>query len=157
MGALYPPNWLHAALPTQTAFLVLATLHVALAALLAGALARALGAGGWGAAVAGLAYASSLQVVATIWSPPTHYAAAWAPGVLLAVDRVIARPEPRRAVALAVAVAMSLLSGWPYTFAMLGAGGESSTPARSSQPRRCAPVAFPGAARWRSSSAPSRA
>jgi hypothetical protein len=119
VGALYPPNWLHAALPTQTAFLVLATFHVALAALLAGALARALGAGGWGAAVAGLAYASSLQVVATIWSPPTHYAAAWAPGLLLAVDRVIARPEPRRAVGLAVAAAMSLLSGWPYTFAML--------------------------------------
>ena len=118
VGALYPPNLLHAVLPAQTAFFVLATLHVALAALLAGALARALGAGGWGAAVAGLAYASSIHVVTTIWTPPTHYAAAWAPGVLLAVDRVIARPTPRRAAGLALVVAMSLLSGWPYTLAM---------------------------------------
>jgi hypothetical protein len=118
VGALYPPNWLHALLPAQTAFLVLAALHVALAVALAGALARALGAGGWGGAVAGLAYAGSLQFVVTIWSPPTHYALAWAPGVLLAVDRILARPTRRRIVALAVVVAMSLLSGWPYTFAM---------------------------------------
>ena len=118
VGALYPPNWLHAVLPVQTAFVVLAALHLALAVVFTGVFARALGAGGWGGAVAGLAYASSLQVVGSIWSPPTHYAAAWAPGLFLAVDRLIARPTLRRTVALAVVVGMALLSGWPYTFAM---------------------------------------
>ena len=118
VGALYPPNFLHGVLPAQTAFLVLAALHLGLAVVLAGALAASLGAGPWGGALAGIAYASSLQVVGAIWSPPTHYAAAWAPGLLLTVDRVIARATARRTVALAVAIAMSLLSGWPYTFAM---------------------------------------
>jgi hypothetical protein len=122
VGALYPPNFLHALLPAQTAFLVLAALHLLLSFVLAGALASALGAGGLGSAVAGLLYASSLQLVGAIWSPPTYYAAAWAPGVLLAVDRVIARASPRRAVALALAVAMPLLSGWPYTLALAALG-----------------------------------
>jgi hypothetical protein len=122
VGALYPPNLLHALLPAQTAFLVLAGLHLLLSFVLAGALASALGAGALGSAVAGLAYASSLQLVGAIWSPPTYYAAAWAPGVLLAVDRVIARASPRRAVALALAVAMPLLSGWPYTLALAALG-----------------------------------
>lgn len=122
VGALYPPNLLHALLPAQTAFLVLAALHLLLSFSLAGALASALGAGAVGSAVAGLAYASSLQLVGSIWSPPTQYAAAWAPGVLLAVDRTIARASGRRAVALALVVAMSLLSGWPYTFALAALG-----------------------------------
>ncbi len=118
-GVLYPPNLLHAWLPAQTAFLALACLHVGLSVLLAGGLAGALGAGRWGGAVAGLAYATSLQVVGTIWSPATHYAAAWAPGVLWAVDRSLEHPSPARAAVLAIAVGLSLLSGWPYTFAMV--------------------------------------
>jgi hypothetical protein len=119
VGALYPPNLLHAWLPADTAFLWLAFLHVALSAVLAGGLASSLGAGRLGAAVAGLAYASSLQVVGTIWSPATHYAASLAPGVLWGVDRVLAHPSLRRGAMLAAAVALSLLSGWPYTFAMV--------------------------------------
>jgi len=118
-GVLYPPNLLHAWMPAQTAFLVLAVLHVGLAALLAGGLAGALGAGRWGSAVAGLAYATSLQVVGTIWSPATHYAAAWAPGVFWAVDRSLEHPVPARAAVLAAAIGLALLSGWPYTFAMV--------------------------------------
>ncbi|MEE8476131.1 MAG: hypothetical protein V3T01_12295 [Myxococcota bacterium] len=120
VGALYPPNLLHGLVSAQTAFLVLAALHLGLAVILAGALAASLGAGPWGGALAGIAYASSLQVVGAIWSPPTHYAAAWAPGVLFTVDRVIARATARRIVAMAAAIAMSLLSGWPYTFVMSG-------------------------------------
>ena len=119
VGALYPPNLLHAWLPADTAFLWLALLHVALSVVLAGGLAVALGAGGLGAAVAGLAYASSLQVVGTIWSPATHYAASWAPGVLWGVDRVLAHPSLRRGAALAAAVALSLLSGWFFGLSLL--------------------------------------
>jgi Bacterial membrane protein YfhO len=117
-GVLYPPNALHAWLPTQSAFVVLAALHLALAAVLAGAWSRALGAPALGCAAAGLLYASSLQLWSGVWAPPTLYAAAWAPGVLLAVDRVASRPSARWAAALAGTLAMQILCGWPYAVAM---------------------------------------
>jgi hypothetical protein len=117
-GVLYPPNWLHLLLPVQPAFAVLAAAHLVLAALLAGALARALGAGPFGAAAAGLLYAGSLELWGAVWAPPTLYAAAWAPGVLLAVDRIAVRASFGGAAALAVVLALQLLAGWPYTVAM---------------------------------------
>jgi hypothetical protein len=117
-GVLYPPNWLHLIVPTQPAFAALAAAHLALAALLAGALARALGAGPFGAATAGLLYAGSLQLWGAAWTPPTLYTAAWAPGVLLAVDRVVVRPSFGGAASLALVLALQLLVGWPYTVAM---------------------------------------
>ena len=123
VGVLYPPNALHALLPVQTAFLVLAALHLGLAMLLAGMLARALGAGTAGSVLSGLAYAGSVQVIGAIWSPPVQYAAAWAPGLFLAVDRVAARPGARPALGLALTLALALLTGWPYgvAIACLGA------------------------------------
>lgn len=118
VGVLYPPNWLHALLPATTAFVALAALHVALAVLLAGGLATALGAGGLGAAVAGLVYATSFNTAGSVWTPPVHYASAWAPGILWAVDRVAARPDARRITGFAVSLALALLAGWPYVVAM---------------------------------------
>ncbi|MFQ5417401.1 MAG: methyltransferase domain-containing protein, partial [Myxococcota bacterium] len=79
VGALYPPNWLHALLPAPTAFLLLAVLHLALAAFAAGLLASALGAGALGSTVAAIVYAGSWKAVASIYSPPVQYAGAWAP------------------------------------------------------------------------------
>lgn len=120
-GVLYPPNWLHALhgwLPVQTVFLWLAVLHLALAVFLTGGLAQALGAGALGGTLAGVSYASSLQVVGTIWSPPVLYSAAWAPGILWAVERCVARPSGRAAAALAAVLGVSLLTGWPYTVAI---------------------------------------
>jgi hypothetical protein len=78
VGALYPPNWLHALLPTQPAFAALAALHLALAVFGAGALAAALGADVFGAALAGIAYATSLRVLGELWTPPPLYTSAWA-------------------------------------------------------------------------------
>jgi hypothetical protein len=118
-GVLYPPNLLHALLPVQAAFLVLAFLHLALAVVLAGVLASALGATAAGSAVAGLAYGTSLSLVGFIWVPPLLYAAAWAPGALLAVDRSIARASARGATAVALSFALMLLAGWPFIFAMV--------------------------------------
>lgn len=118
VGALYPPNALRAWLPAHRATLVLDALHIGLAVLLAGGLAAALGAGRAGSVLAGLAYGSSLQIVGRCWSPPLLFAATWAPGVLLAVDRLAARPSARWAVALAATIALSLLSGWPQTTAL---------------------------------------
>jgi hypothetical protein len=124
VGVLYPPNALHALVPVQTAFVALAALHLGLAVLLAGGLALALGAGAAGAALTGLAYAGSVQVVGAVWSPPVQYAAAWAPGLLLGVERTLARPGARPALGLALAIGLSLLCGWPYAvaIALLGAG-----------------------------------
>jgi hypothetical protein len=117
-GVLYPPNWLHAVLPTQTAFVAIAALHVALGVWLAGGLASALGAGALAAAAAGVAYATSFNAIGSVWTPPVQYATSWAPGILWAVDRLVARPSPRRTAALAACVALALLTGWPYVVAM---------------------------------------
>jgi len=117
-GVLYPPNWLHLSLPPQPAFVWLAFAHVALAAALAGALARSLGAGTVGGVAAGLLYATSLQLWSSVWTPPTLYSAAWVPGVLLAVERAVARPGAGRAAALAAALGLQILVGWPYAVVM---------------------------------------
>jgi len=117
-GVLYPPNWLHLSLPPQPAFVWLAFAHVALAAALAGALARSLGAGTVGSIAAGLLYATSLQLWSSVWTPPTLYTAAWAPGVLLAVERAVARPGAGRAAALAAVLGLQILVGWPYAVVM---------------------------------------
>ncbi len=122
VGVLYPPNWLHALLPAPSAFLVLAALHLMLAAALAGALAHVLGAGAAGSALAALAYGGSVQIVGAVWSPPVLYAAAWAPGLVLAVDRVTTRPGGRSAVGLAAVLAVCVLCGWPYVLAISGLG-----------------------------------
>jgi len=119
-GVLYPPNALHLLLATQPAFTGLAFLHLGLAAAFAAGLARALGAGSLGAGLAGLLYAGSLQLWGSAWTPPTLYTAAWAPGVLLAVERAVERPSALRTAALAGALAMQALAGWPYAVAMTG-------------------------------------
>jgi hypothetical protein len=123
-GVLYPPTWLHALWPGAPAFLLLACLHIALAAVSAGGLAMLLGAGAGGGAVSGVAYATSLQVVGSVWSPPVLYTAAWTPAIFLGVEAVLRRPSPRRCAALAGSLGLALLAGWPYGVAIgvLGAG-----------------------------------
>jgi hypothetical protein len=123
-GVLYPPNWLHVLWPGTPAFVVLACLHLALAAASAGGLALMLGAGSGGGAVSGVAYATSLQVVGSVWSPPVLHAAAWTPAIFLAVEAIVRRPTPRRCAGLAGSLGIALLTGWPYgvAIAVLGAG-----------------------------------
>ena len=124
VGALYPPNVLHAILPAQSAFVALLALHLAVAVAGAGALAAALGASAFGAALAGIAYATSLRVLGDVWTPPLVYTSAWTPVIFLGVERSLARPGARSGIALAAAFALSLLAGWPYgaAIAALGAG-----------------------------------
>ena len=117
-GVLYPPNWLHLVLPSQRAYVWLAFAHVALAAALAGLLARSLGAGTLGSVTAGLLYAISLPLWDSVWTPPMLYTAAWAPGVLLAVENAVQRPGARRAAGLALVLAALILAGWPQAVAM---------------------------------------
>lgn len=122
-GVLYPPNWLHMALPPQPAFAWLAGFHLGLATLLAGMLARRLGAGTIGSVAAGLLYASSLQLWSSTFTPPTLYTAAWAPGVLLAIESAIAKPGAGRAATLACVLALQILVGWPYAVVMTAIAG----------------------------------
>jgi hypothetical protein len=123
-GALYPPNWLHALMPAQSAFTLLAALHIALAVLATGALAMALGADALGAVLAGVAYTTSLRVLGELWTPPLLYTSAWTPALFWCAERALARPGAGSALALAVATALPLLAGWPYgaAIALLGAG-----------------------------------
>lgn len=117
-GVLYPPNWLHLFLPTQLAFAILAAAHLGLAAVFCAALARALGANGWGSLAAGLLFAGSNWLFGAVFSPPMLYSVAWLPAVILAVERIVERPGPGRVAALAGAVAMQALTGWPYVLVM---------------------------------------
>ncbi len=139
-GALYPPNGLHALLPSPSAFVALVALHLGFAIVATGALAAALGASALGAALAGLAYATSLRVMAEIWTPPLLYTSAFAPALCLAVERALLRPGARAAVVLAVVFALPLLAGWPYGVAIgaLGAGvyGSLRLAARALHTRR---------------------
>ncbi len=119
-GVLYPPNWLHMRMPAQAAFHWLAAAHLALASVLTGALAGALGAGLLGSAFAGIITALSTYFCAAVWTPPVLYSAAWIPGVLLGVDAVIRRPSARRVAALACAIGLQALAGWPFVLLMTG-------------------------------------
>ncbi|CAG0962162.1 hypothetical protein MYXO_00819 [Myxococcaceae bacterium] len=123
-GVLYPPNALTLLLPSQESYTVLMALHLALGAFFAGALARALGAGWRGAIVAAIGFGFSPYMLFSVWTPPILYAAAWLPGVLLGVDRLLAAPSAPRVAALAVAAGMQALAGWPYLLLLttLGAG-----------------------------------
>jgi hypothetical protein len=117
-GVLYPPNLLHTLLPVQTAFCALTALHLALAAALAGAFAGALGAGRFGSAFAGFGFALSSHLCSASWTPPILWSAAWLPGVLLGVDRVIRDPTAGRVAGLAVVIGLQALAGWPYMVLM---------------------------------------
>lgn len=113
-GVLYPPNWLHAMLPSQPSFAILAALHLALAAGFAGALAGALGAGRFGSLVAGLCFGLSSYLCAAVWTPPVLYGTAWMPGILFLALRTFDHPGPRTIAALAAAASLQVLTGWPY-------------------------------------------
>ena len=76
------------------------------------------GASALGASVAGLAYATSFQVIGSVWTPPLVYTAAWMPAVLLMVDRIIDRPSGSSIAGLAVVTTLPALAGWPYTVAL---------------------------------------
>jgi hypothetical protein len=117
-GVLYPPNALHVLLPSTLSFLVLIALHLAFAVGTAALLARHLGATPAGAAVAGLAYATSFQVIGSAWTPPLVYTAAWMPCVVWAADRVCDRATVGRVAMLAVSTGLPALAGWPYAVAL---------------------------------------
>lgn len=79
-------------------------------------LARYWGLGAWGCLFAGLSYPLSGFLVCWLLYPVTS-AAVWLPWILLATDRLMESPSPRRAAAMAAAIGASLLAGHVQTTA----------------------------------------
>jgi hypothetical protein len=123
-SAVFSPFSLPAfVLPFGFAVGFVAALKVWTAALGTFLLARAIGIGGPGAFLAGVVYGFGLPLVA--WLLVAAPASAWAliPWVLLACQRLVARPGLGATAALAVAVAVELASGSPESsFHALAAG-----------------------------------
>ena len=114
---LYPPNWLHLLLPVPAALNAILALHLWLAAALAALLARRLGAGRLGAALAGVCW----SLGGTVWPNvraghlTVLCALAWAPLVYAAADGWLETRKARWLAAGAAAFALQLLAGNPQT------------------------------------------
>ncbi len=98
-------------LPTGTAIILLAWIHLAIAALGVRALARRLGAGEAGAAFGGIVFALSPFAIAWTALPSVMTTCAWIPVALAALHAVLHRPGPTRTVALAASIAMLATGG----------------------------------------------
>ncbi|MCM2255625.1 MAG: YfhO family protein [Vicinamibacteria bacterium] len=107
----YPTTWLNLLLPPAIGFAVMVASHAVLGALGARRLAVAAGASPAAAFFAGAAFAWSGPWLssATLWH---HYCTvAWAPWVLLALERLAAAPGARRVAGLGAAAGMAALAG----------------------------------------------
>jgi len=124
-AALYPPNWLYLALPPAQAMSALFALHLALAGVFAYALARAWGLRPAAALVAGLAYGLAGFVVSRSQFASMTSAYPWLPASVLMAERLCRRPSLRRAVGLALTLAVFLCAGHAqmlyYALLFLGA------------------------------------
>lgn len=114
-GLLYPPNWLHLALPVEAALNAVLLLHVWLAGALAYAWARRRGASPAGAFAGGAAFMFCGPLFLRLYAGHLPYvcAAAWLPGLLLCVDELRRAPSARWAAAGAAASALIVLAGNP--------------------------------------------
>lgn len=124
-GLLYPPHWLFLVLAPGRALSAVIILNHVIAGVGMFLLGRRLGASA-GAAVGGmlaLQVGTTLPVFSTM-SLPYLGAYAWLPAAALATERLLAEPRGRRAVALALVLAVQWLAGapqvWLLTVQLLG-------------------------------------
>jgi len=116
-GVTYPPLWMVALFPLPFSMDLVVALHVLLAGIGTAFLARRLGAGALGAALAGVALMGS-GYVASIAPNKVFAGTAWIPWVAWAADRVAQNPLGRRdrlhaTTALAATLAAQHLAGDP--------------------------------------------
>jgi hypothetical protein len=128
LGLLYPLHWpLLLVLPVGAALNHAAALHVALAAAGMYLLARRWGLGPSGALIAALSFAVNGQFAARLWAGGLSLAeaAAWLPLLLLAAERVRARPDWAAGALLTLVLTLSLLVGFyqPWYWGVLLVGG----------------------------------
>lgn len=124
-AALYPPNLLYLVMPPAQAMGLLFALHLALAGLFAYLLARAWGLRPSSALLAGLVYGLAGFVVSRSQFGSMTSAYPWLPASVLLAERLWARPSLRRAVGLALVLAVFLCAGHAqmlyYALLFLGA------------------------------------
>ncbi len=124
-AAFYPPSWLALALPPAYALNLLVVLHAAVAFAGAWWLARRLGSGRAGAALAAVGYIGSGSLLSLISALTLFCSMAWFPWFLGWTDAAL-RAEPGRwrrpALLAGVALALQLLNGEPVTVVMSGLG-----------------------------------
>jgi len=113
-AVLYPPAWLHLALPVPWAMTLEIALHLALLSLGVGLLARDLGASRWGRLLTEVAAWSAGPVLVTVGVLNNLETLAWLPWMVLAARLGDRRSAPL----LAVATAMAWLGGEPQVWAM---------------------------------------
>jgi len=148
-AAFYPPSWLVLAVPPAYALSLLAVLHAALGFAGAWVLARRLGAGRGGAALAALGYTGSGATLSLLNAFTLFCSMAWFPWVLAAGDAVLRAERPggwrRPALLGGLALGLQLLNGEPVTVVVSGLGllalGASALPRPRTLPRLLVPVA----------------
>jgi hypothetical protein len=115
MGALYPPNWLHALWPPERVFCLLLVAHVCFAGVGTWLYARGRGLTPEASLLAAVVFAASGRVVLHQFAghPQIAYSAAWLPFVFWVVDLALKRPGPFSASLLALTLSGQFLAGWP--------------------------------------------
>jgi len=121
-GILYPPNaLLFALLPAGWAYTLSLGLHLLFAAWGSAALARRLGAGDAGQAVAALAFACGGFMVGHLENLLRVEAIAFAPWAFLAAEGLARRPGARAAALWALVIGVAALTGYyPFTVYLSG-------------------------------------
>ncbi|HKB69336.1 MAG TPA: hypothetical protein VKH46_00710 [Thermoanaerobaculia bacterium] len=117
-GVFYPLRILAAALPFAPGFKLYLVAHVFLAGWGAMRLARALGVSEGAGLAAAAAYGFSGPVLSTILFSNMLPGAALLPWAALAGERLAARPDIRRAAAVAALLALDVLAGEPFTLGL---------------------------------------
>jgi hypothetical protein len=149
-GLLYPPNWLHLALPNEAALDAVMLLHVWLAGALTYAWARRRGASPAGAFAGGasLMFCGPLFLRLYAGHLPYLFAASWLPGLLLSVDELRRAPSARWTAVAAGVSAMIVLAGNPQAawLAALSAGLWAAFEAPPRKHRAAYALALAGAA-----------
>lgn len=132
-AVFYPPNFLSLILPPEVAISVLAVLHLSLAGVGMVRLARRIGLGDFGSAVAGLSFGLSGYLTGRLWFITINNAVAWLPWIVLASTPPLFGAGPneggagglRSLLTLSALIALQLLAGHAqssfYTLLLAGA------------------------------------
>ncbi len=117
-GVFYPGNLLYLLLPVGTAYVLSTMLHMALGGWFAAWYAARRGLGPAAIVAAALLASLGSDVLQRFWLRGFIHTSPWIFACLIALDAVFERPGKRPAIALAAALAMHFLAGWPQATVM---------------------------------------